>query len=165
MKMKFTISLPPSARRGLTLVEVLAALVLLGTILTGLVMAKSHHTRQLARTAARQTAVRRVDELITRWWTSSQGVPIDQRGTVDGESSWIWETRLVQNDALQTLGTRVVRVIVRPASGDIGIATDDQEAISVDLVLPDPDLIRAQNKIMEPHENGDPHYAPGVEHE
>ena len=86
MKMKFTTSLPPSARPGLTLVEVLAALVLLGTILTGLVMAKSHHTRQLARTAERQTGIRLADQLITRWWTSPQGIPVDQRGAIDGDS-------------------------------------------------------------------------------
>jgi prepilin-type N-terminal cleavage/methylation domain-containing protein len=165
MKMKFTTSWPPSARPGLTLVEVLAALVLLGTILTGLVMAKSHHTRQLTRTAERQTGIRLADELITRWWTSPQGIPVDQRGAIDGDSSWVWDTRLVPNDALQTLGTRVVRVTVRPVSNDFGTATDDQAAVSVDLVLPDPDLIRTQNRAIETRDKDALRKVPVVEQE
>ena len=138
MKMKPTNCSRRWPHRALTLVEVLGALVIMGTILAGSVMAKAHHTRQLAQARQRQIAVHLIDELVSRWWTTPQGVPINQHGIVEQNPAWIWETRVVPNAAVDNLGVRVVRVEVRPEQGEnTGLPTDNQITVAVDLVLPD----------------------------
>jgi hypothetical protein len=122
----------------------LAALVILGTILAGMVMAKARHTRQIVLTQQRQVALRLADQLINRWWMSPQGVPINQRGALEGDVAWTWETRVVENTAIENLGGRVVRVEVRPAqTQEIRPSTDDETLIAVELVLPDPNRLPA----------------------
>jgi len=126
-----------SRRSGLTLLEVLAAVAILGTILVGVVMAKSRHTRQLAATGRLDAAVRAADELIAAWWASPNGVPVDQSGELGTEGSLTWRTRVVANKEIEALGARVVRVEVRPRAIAAWEATD-RSAVEVDLVLPDP---------------------------
>ena len=140
MKMMFENFSPPSPRRALTLVEVLAALVILGTLLAGMVMAKARHTRQIALTRQRQDALRLADQLLSRWWASPAGVPVNARGIADPDNLWTWETRLVNNPAIEDLGARVVRVEVRPASANVGDGpSDGPSTVAVELVLPDPE--------------------------
>ena len=137
MKMTFENSsrtCPP----GLTLVEVLAALVIMGTILTGLVMAKSHHTRQLAIAREQQAATHVLDSLLSQWWSSPQGVPINQRGSIEKDGRWTWESRTVPNSAIQETGARVVRVELRPAAGEAERAPENSQlTVAVELVLPE----------------------------
>ena len=89
---------------GLTLIEVVAAIAILGTLLVGVVLAKSRHTRQLQLARAQTYAIEATDALITDWWTNADGPPIDQRGAVPGEEGLVWRTRLVHNLPIQSLG-------------------------------------------------------------
>lgn len=130
-----------SRARGLTLIEVVAALAILGTLLVGIVLAKSRHTHQLVRAQAQTRAVVAADELITGWWTSLDGVPIDEQGELPGDRPLRWQTRLVDNDEIAALGARVVRVELF----DIADATargkgDGDPLVSVDLVVRDPEV-------------------------
>lgn len=136
---------PNLARRGLTLVEVLAALVILGTLLTGIVVAKSRHMRQIAQTRERLAAVRLADQLISRWWSTPDEMPINQRGATE-DPAWVWETRLESNPAVEAMGGRVLRVMVRPAEAGMLSGPEEREIV-VDLVLPGPEKpSRAQSE-------------------
>lgn len=125
---------------GLTLIEVIAAVVILGTILVGIVMAKSQHTRQAAATGRQNAAVRAADELIAGWW-STGNVPVGQSGPVESDASLTWRTSEVPNEAVARLGARVVRVEIRSASPAGTPAPDGADAaiLAVELVLPCPE--------------------------
>lgn len=115
----------------------MAAIALLGTILVGIVLAKARHTHQLALTQRQEAAVRAADELITQWWTSPEGVPIDERGRTGTDGSWMWKTRLVENEVVEQLGARVVRVELHESEEDDGTKAPAGEAlVAVELVLP-----------------------------
>ncbi len=123
---------------GLTLIEVVAAIAILGTILVGVVLAKARHTRQLALTARREVAVRLADELLSQWWTGGDGVPVGVSGE-DANASLAWRTRRVPNPPIERLGARVVRLEVRDILGGPeaeGLDDADRMLVDVDLVLP-----------------------------
>ena len=132
-----------SHRLGLTLIEVVAAIAILGTVLVGITLSQSRHTRQLA-AANRQSALAdAADQLLAGWWTRPDGVPLGESGTLRvDQQTYAWQTRLRGNDELARWGARVVRVSVAPFAGERGGAVSDvaeDRRIDVDLVLPDPD--------------------------
>ena len=142
----------PWRARGLTLIEVVAAIAILGTLLVGVVLAKSRHTRQLERARAQAGAVQAADALIADWWTRPQGVPIDDRGTVPGDPDLSWRTRLVDNRSVAALGARVVRVEVYPgrdAPRRARSGEDHAALVVVDLVVPDPEVQAREKKQAE----------------
>lgn len=121
---------------GLTLIEVLAAIAILGTVLAGVVLSKSRHTHQLALSRRKNEAVRAADRLIGGWWTGSEGVPVGKSGPIEADASLTWRTRIVPNDAIARLDARVVRVeILDAGQGENGPAPA-APVVTVDLVLP-----------------------------
>ncbi len=147
MRRKSTTCSRCSHRAGLTLIEVVAAIAILGTILVGIVLAKSRHTRQLALSQRRAQAVLIADELITNWWISEDGVPVNQSGRIEDDPTLRWQTRTVTNRPLNALGVRVVRVELQQIGDPLPYAKEgDERLVAVDLVLPDPayDQARAQ---------------------
>ena len=139
MKAKLKTYLQDSRQAGLTLIEVIAAIAILGTILVGMVLSKSSHTHQLALAQRQIIAVRVVDELIADWWTSSQGVPVGEYGLFGKDESLVWETRVVQNEVIEKLGAKVVRVEVRELNSAKSKPASEQELLfAVELVLPAP---------------------------
>lgn len=129
---------------GLTLIEVVTALAILGTLLVGIVLAKSRHNDQLARARLQAQAVEQTDQLIADWWTRPQGVPIGEQGAVPGSDRLRWQTRVVDNREINQLGVRVVRVQVvdAPRSDRQRRHHSEQPGplITVDLVVPDPEV-------------------------
>ena len=125
---------PPS---GLTLLEVVGAIAILGTVLVGLVVAKARHVRQLAEARRLSAAVRAADSLLAAWWTSPEGVPDDESGAVGTDGSLVYATREVKSAAIERLGARVVRVEVRAAAPQaLGPTSPDEPLVAVELVLP-----------------------------
>jgi len=128
-----------SRRRGLTLIEVVAAIAILGTILVGVVLARARHTRQLASAGRIQLATRLADDQLTAWWASPQGVPIGESGVFEAEPTLTWRTREVVDDTMADLAARVVRVEVRDTRSTPGRAlAAEQLLFVVDLLLPTP---------------------------
>ncbi|MFO8014769.1 MAG: type II secretion system protein [Phycisphaerae bacterium] len=138
MKRKSTICFRRSPAAGLTLVEVVAAVAILGVILVGVVLAKSRHTHQMALAERQQVAVRAADALLAEWWKSVDGVPVGKWGVLEDEPSLVWETRVVANAAIARLGARVIRVEIR-AEEETRDGKSDEPLVAVDLVLPNPD--------------------------
>lgn len=147
MQIRSTTCLIRSRRRGLTLIEVVAALAILGTLLVGIVLAQSRHTNQLVRARAQAQAVEQADQLIAQWWTRPQGVPIGEEGVFTDAERLRWQTRLVNNKPVQQLGARVVRVEVFDTSGDPQRqAPDGGPLVVVDLVIRDPEVEAAERE-------------------
>jgi len=129
-----------SRRSGLTLIEVVAAIAILGTILVGVVLARSRHSRQLAQSRQQARAVRVADEQIAEWWSGPMGIPVDRRGVSTEDDSYEWETRIVRNPAVEKLGARIVRVsIYERDSESEQPRVRGEPVVFVDLVLPAPE--------------------------
>jgi prepilin-type N-terminal cleavage/methylation domain-containing protein len=115
-------------RRGLSLLEVLVALALMGSVLVSSLLAFSRHRRQLSIASKRIEATVAADQLVSRFASRRDGVPVRTRGSIDGKPGWIWQTSLIGTTTLANVPMRVVRVEV------FEIRPTLTRLISVDLV-------------------------------
>jgi type II secretory pathway component PulJ len=137
-KRQLTICSLNARSTALTLIEVLAAIVILGSVLVGMVLAKSRHTEQLALAKRKQEAAAATDALLNRWWTRKEGVPLGEEGSFENHPDLQWRSRVVKNPAIEKLKGRVVRVTVRDAGAALPGDRKDEPLVTVDLVLPNP---------------------------
>lgn len=118
--------------QGLTLIEVVAALAVLGTLLTAILMAEGRCRRQTAGARMRLAACRAVDGLLEQWWASSEKFPRDAEGEIEGQPKLHWKTAVVDNEAVERLGGQVVRLSVFGAEEP----WRERSLVTVDVVLP-----------------------------
>lgn len=77
----------------MTLIEVLAALLLMGSILVALVTARGRLVNQHAEAVEIQQAVQAADALLVTWWAADPpSVPIGERGELPSHPGWVWTT-------------------------------------------------------------------------
>ncbi len=117
----------------MTLVEVLAGLALLASVLVGLLAAKAGYARQSERADLRLRAVTAADQLLAGWWQSPGGVPGSADGATPGDAGLRWRTRLVANAAVEEIGASNVRLEILSAAQD---GRAPSFVLAVDLVLP-----------------------------
>jgi prepilin-type N-terminal cleavage/methylation domain-containing protein len=87
-----------SVRRGVTLIEVLAGLVLLGTVLSSSLIARGRFLRQAADAERQLTAARAADSLMAYWMSlPGQAVPVPARDRVEAFPGYTWRTRWMPN--------------------------------------------------------------------
>ena len=123
-------------RSGFTLIEVLAALVLLSILLVGIVSARSQYIRQSRVVASKQSAIIAVDELLEVWWGDNEHViEVGQWGhLIDEESIRLdWQIEPVQRveGVPEDLQMRIVRFEV------VDKNQNDEVVLSVDLIVSD----------------------------
>src|SRR4051794_15869607 len=116
------------ARGATTLVEVIAGLVILGTILSSVLIARGRFARQEAQAQRRLQATRALDELVNQWMSGpSSAIPLSGRGTLS-ESNQIWRTHVVPDRSAEELGTQVLRV-------EVFDPTERSTVLTLDLLL------------------------------
>lgn len=97
----------------MTLVEVVAALVILGTILAALAVARGRFTRHWAEADRKLAATKALDALITEWTDGPfASVPINRQGRLPNTRTCIWRTRALRTADAARLTAVVVRVEV-----------------------------------------------------
>lgn len=104
--------------RGFTLLEVIVALVLMGSVLAGSLLAYSSHRKQLSMATKRIEATRIADQMVQQLSAQTDGIPVGARGLVSGKPNWFWQTEAVGFTELATVRLRVVRFQIferRPA--------------------------------------------------
>jgi hypothetical protein len=125
----------------MTLIEVTAALALLGSLAVALLLVRARTVRQDALAARRLSAVAAADALLSDWREKDLRIPCPSQGDAPGGQDLAWRTHTVTaTDAggdgnLDELGLRVVRLEVldrRNASAD-GI--DDIPLVTADVVV------------------------------
>lgn len=89
----FLKNLPPDSCRGraFTLVEVLAGLALLGSLLATSMLVKARNTRQMALSNRRLVAVEATEKLLQSWWTKKT-LPLAGSGVLPGQADLTWRT-------------------------------------------------------------------------
>jgi type II secretory pathway pseudopilin PulG len=114
----------------MTLVEVVAGLALLGSLLSGILLATSHSARQARLAERRREAVTAADALLADWWRDARSFPHRASGTT--ADAFAWRINGTANPVAARLGGSVVRL-------ELFDARDDGAAlVSVEVVLPMP---------------------------
>jgi hypothetical protein len=120
---------------GLTLIEVVAGLALLGGLLVTILLARGRFVTRGRDVDRSLEACRLADELLERWWQDRRKIPRNGAGEIPGRYGWRWRTRIVDNEDAADLGARAVAVeILPPREG-----SDDGEpspAARVEILLP-----------------------------
>src|SRR5947207_5843225 len=80
---------------AMTLIEVVAGLVILGTILASLAVARGRFARQWSAADRKLAAVRALDALVTEWMNApgDGAVPLNREGRVGDSRGLLWRTR------------------------------------------------------------------------
>jgi prepilin-type N-terminal cleavage/methylation domain-containing protein len=95
---------------GMTLVEVLAGMALIGTLLVGILLAEGRATQQQAQAGRRVHACALADGLLSEWTAPGQSVPRESQGRVSGHPQWAWRTRVVKSSLPEELDCEVISV-------------------------------------------------------
>ena len=104
---------PVRLRRGLTLVEVIAGLALMASLLSTMVVAYSAHLRQHRNAQRKVLAVELLDRKLEEWRRTSQPIPVPAEGDFLDKPEFHWQTELVPNSTLHPFFGEVVRIEVR----------------------------------------------------
>ena len=118
--------------RGLTLIEVIASLALLTTLLVGIIFAQDRHARQIRTARQRIGVVEQVDQLLYQWLKIDRAIPREATGPLPGSDDYIWETRLWPDGANRGLEIEVVRLEIRPRRDVLG----ERPVLTLDLAVP-----------------------------
>ena len=89
-----------SRRAAMTLIEVVAGIALLGTVLATTVLAQARLLRQHQRALLKLQAVEAVDRLLTQWSTEQREIVAPASGTLIANPKVTWTTQIqgVQRD-------------------------------------------------------------------
>lgn len=117
-------------RNGLTLIEVIAGLLLMSTLLVGILTAGSQHMRQLRQAKLRLAAADVAEQALIGWAQSGNKLTAGQCAAPNADGL-AWRVRPIgKPDAPESLGIEIVRLEV------FDIKADEAKSplISVDIV-------------------------------
>jgi prepilin-type N-terminal cleavage/methylation domain-containing protein len=103
-------------RRGLTLIEVVAGLVVLAVLVSSLTLARGRLMRQWAAARTKLQATEAVDRLLASWvggmTDGPDAIPLAASGPLQGVEGCTWRTTPRLDPAAGRLGATVVRLDV-----------------------------------------------------
>ena len=119
-------------RRGLTLIEVIAGLVLASVLAVLLITSASRHHRQLLHAQLKLRAVEELDNWLVRNWTQDRNLPLAGTGQLDAEGQFRW-TAFIAARSSEPVPHVVVRFEVREAD-----SLEDRVLAAVELLVEAP---------------------------
>lgn len=115
---------------GLTLIEVITAMSLLGTLLVTLLMAFSRQGVQMARSTERLRVAEAVEAQLARWHLQFGFAPVNEEGEfLIDDKVYRWRTRPVEQTIDRTL-------MLGKIAFDVFAAGGKEPIISLELVVP-----------------------------
>lgn len=108
------------SRRALTLVETIAAIGLLATMLVSILAAFSFESRAIDFRKLQLEAVDIIDQQLFEWTSIKGGIPVPAAGSFAGRDDLFWKTYYVASANPHLIGAEVARVEVsaRNSRGD-----------------------------------------------
>ena len=119
-------------RPGLTLLECLVAMVILGVILSSTLMTRARYLHQAATAKRQAEAITAADALLVNWEQLPSGPPRQDEGAVEQSQGLLWRTHLVDNASVNGLGAQVLRLEIV----DGQLVTHVSPLAFVDVVVP-----------------------------
>lgn len=110
------------SRTALTLLEVVAALALLATLLASVLAAQNRLAAQTRRAEARLTAIDAADRLLAEWTATTPMTIPAARGEIPGRPLLYWQVNAKPEPSLARLGIQIARLTIsdqRHADGEI----------------------------------------------
>ena len=125
--------------RGLTLIEVMAGLAIMGSLAVGLVLSRGKLLEQQQRALQTKQAVQLAGTLLNQWHQDSWAMlPLDTTGDFDDLPHWHWETQTIDSPQLTEFNTQKVRLTIyappNPASNNL-----PQPATTIEILTPIPE--------------------------
>ena len=106
-------------RHGFTLVEVVASLMLLGTLLVGMLTAHRRHVTQVRNAKARLVAITAAEKLLDKWRDEGTWGSTSSSGTFKDFKELVWRWSITTPVDLQRVGAAKGRLeIFRQGSAD-----------------------------------------------
>lgn len=125
----------PASARGLTLIEAVAGIAILGAMLAAVLVATSRLRAQDSRAARQIEACRIADRMLDELWKKPEDFPRKGTGCVPGSRDWQWRATIVPSAEAEDLNGELVAVeFFREANGKL--ADGNQPAVRLELVLP-----------------------------
>ena len=116
------------AHSGATLIEVLAGLVVLGTVLSSVLIARGRFLRQYGDAQQKIAAARAADALLEKWMTGPpETIPLGEQ-PLDGSADFRWRTQRIINPDAARLESQVIRL-------DILRQRDAKPLVSVEFLV------------------------------
>jgi hypothetical protein len=116
----------------MTLVEVLAALAIVGVVLTTLLAARGRYIHQWAIAQRKSQAIAAADRLLADWWALPiEDFPREASGTTSDAAHLPWRTEITQRSVIGLSELEVVRLSIGEAN-----AANSSPLVSVELVIP-----------------------------
>jgi type II secretory pathway pseudopilin PulG len=94
----------------MTLVEVVAGLALLGSLLVGLLLTRAALVRQRVEADRRLEAIRSADALLSQWRVTGKPVPRQASGRLGVDGQFVWRTRALRTERIAGNAFDVVRL-------------------------------------------------------
>ena len=121
----------------------LAGLVVLGTVLSAVAVARGRFLRQFAQSEQKLRATKAIEPLLTQWLAAQpQNLRVPDAGPLPDSEGLYWRTRWVRDPAAGRVNAVVLRVDVVPTRDVTAIETRSP-VLTVDLLLHDPRLTAA----------------------
>lgn len=120
---------------GFTLIEVMAGLAILGSVLVAVVMARGRYLEQSVAARHKAEAVRVADGLLTQWWSDPERLPRSDSGEVEG---FRWETQSRQPEALADLQAEVLTLSLFPPDEADDAEAEYEPILDIEIVIPAP---------------------------
>jgi type II secretory pathway pseudopilin PulG len=116
-------------RAAFTLVEVVASLMLVGTLLVGILTAHRRHSQQVASAKERLAAVAAADKLLDSWRATGAWGATTSSGIFKNKNNFVWRWTVTTPPELQRVGAAKGRLeVLRRES------TDDRPLVMIELV-------------------------------
>ncbi len=120
-------------RQGLTLVEVIAAIALMGTLLAATITAYGQHARQSVLAIKRLKAIEEMDQLMAAWSVSRRRIPVNASSNIDGSQGLIWKTTIVDSSETSLLLCNIVELAIFDSADDEAAGT---KLCSLQILVP-----------------------------
>jgi len=122
-------------RNAFTLIEVVAGLVLMGSLVAAGLVALASHQRSILFAKQKILAHDVAERLLTGWYELRGDIPTRDQGIVVEKGYWIWRTQPVLSRAVCGMPVHIIRLEIL---GTVGNSDDT-------LVLSSVELLQSQN--------------------
>lgn len=119
-------------RRAMTLIEVLAALVLLGGVIVTVLVAQSRSLTQQTAAERQRRATQLAENLLVRWRLEGIATIEPDRGSFEHEAGWCWQRDVRRRVLLGDLEMKEVVLTILKAGPDHG----DEELLQLTWLEP-----------------------------
>jgi prepilin-type N-terminal cleavage/methylation domain-containing protein len=116
----------------MTLIEVLAALAILGVVLVSIVTCRARYVHQFSLARAKLEAIAAIDQLFAQARQKQGPFDVSATGAIPGHPEWILRRTVMVDDPDGLEGFQVVRLSVQP------IELPGHDIVAIDLVVPQP---------------------------